>query len=107
MTGPRYSDLVAAPGVRARSTPWRVADNGTVMAADGEVVCVLGHPEQDLTEEDVVQGALILQAPQLLGLAQEVETLLTSTEYLAASHARRNALAIKLRQVIAKAEGRP
>lgn len=107
MSGPRYSDLQAAPGVRPRSTPWRVADDGTIFAADGEAVCVLGHPEQDLTEEDVVQGALILRAPDLLAVAKDVEQLLNSAEYLAASHARRNSLAIKLQRVIAQAEGRP
>lgn len=106
MTGPRYSDLVAAPGLRPGATPWRVADDGTIWAADGEVVCVLGNPECDLTEECVVNGALILQAPELLDLAKDAERVLSLPPKLQGAGDRFR-LTAALRQVIAKAEGRP
>lgn len=107
MNGPLYHDLQAAPGVRSGSTPWRVADEGTIWTADGEVVCVLGEPFTDLTEEDVVHGALILLAPELLELAKATLALLQTADFISASNAARNVLVMKLRRVIPLAEGRP
>ncbi|CAN5612321.1 hypothetical protein BH10PSE5_BH10PSE5_01520 [soil metagenome] len=112
MTGPRYSDLQAAPGVRPGSTPWRVADDGTVFAADGEVVCVLGHPEQDLTEEDVVHGALILRSPEMLLVLRKAKTVIAdeadqrAISGLGAYYEEMASLRDAIDDVVAQAEGR-
>lgn len=107
MTRPLYHDLQAAPGVRPRSTPWRVADDGTVLAADGEVVCVLGHPENDLTEEDVVHGALILAAPMMLEILKAVLPLVASPTIRPIFVTSAPLLSASIKRVVALAEGRP
>lgn len=52
--------LIPAPGATVSPGPWRITDDGTVIAADDKVVCVLGHPDEALTEQDVVNGMAIL-----------------------------------------------
>lgn len=47
--------------------PWRLTDDGTVLAADDTVVCVLGSPNDDLTDQDLANGEAILALPDLIG----------------------------------------
>lgn len=58
--------LQPEPGAELSPAPWSTEDDGTIVAADGHVVCVLGCPEDDLQEQDVTNGAAILALPDLL-----------------------------------------
>lgn len=53
------------PIVDPSDPPWYALDDGTIFAADGATVCVLGDPLGEMTERDVANGALILAAPAL------------------------------------------
>ena len=57
MTGPALSPA-----------PYTLTDDGTVTAADGTVVCVMGAPFEALTDQDRVNAAPILVLPELLDL---------------------------------------
>lgn len=52
--------LTLSPG------PYRLTEDGTVLDADGTVFCVLGHPEDPLTEQDRANGAAIIAIPAML-----------------------------------------
>jgi hypothetical protein len=48
------------PEVAPSPFPWTVSDDGTVTAADGKCVCVLGDPFETFTEQDLANAALII-----------------------------------------------
>jgi hypothetical protein len=62
----KYALLKPACGARVSAGPWYVADDGTIIAANGKAVCVLGVPEDDLAEQDITNGAAILAVPKML-----------------------------------------
>lgn len=93
----------AAPGSGHSFAPWRCRDDGTIVAADEHIVCVLGCPEEDLTEVDVANGALLLAAPALLVAARRA---LRTLKALGHSVEPTNALGA-LDAAIKVAEGRP
>lgn len=52
--------------------PWRVTDDGTVIAADGHVVCVLGYPEDGMAEQNITNGAAIRAVPAMLAALKRI-----------------------------------
>lgn len=58
--------LSPVPGSTISEGLWACRGDGTIVAADGRAVCVLGYPDDDLEEQDVTNGAAILALPQLL-----------------------------------------
>jgi len=54
------------PGSAPSPGPWQARGDGTIVAADGQTVCVLGCPDEEIEEQDVTNGAAILALPQLL-----------------------------------------
>jgi hypothetical protein len=58
--------LKPTPGLKLSPGPYRALDDGTILAADGHVVCVLGCPEEGLTEQDVTNAAVLLVLPELI-----------------------------------------
>lgn len=65
----RFIALIPRPGSKPSGPPWRSRGDGTIFARR-KVVCVLGHPDEELTEQDITNGALILAAPALLAAAR-------------------------------------
>jgi hypothetical protein len=68
------------PGVAMSHAPWHTADDGTIIAGDGKAVCVLGVPEDDLTEQDIANGAAILALPKLIAAATKVLAFLEARQ---------------------------
>lgn len=66
MSGKLRDTLYPPPGVTLSPGPWRTRDDGTVIARDGSVVCMLGAPEEDLADQDAANGAAILALPDLI-----------------------------------------
>jgi hypothetical protein len=62
----KYAGLKPKPGARLSAAPWYAADDGTIIAANGKAVCVLGVPDDDMSEQDITNGAAILALPKML-----------------------------------------
>lgn len=61
--------LIPLPDLSRSPAPWSATDDGTVVDRDGRHVCVLGSPFEELEEQDVTNGVLIVLAPQLVRAA--------------------------------------
>lgn len=61
-----HTTLRPAPGSTLSPGPWTCSGDGTIFAADGAVVCVLGSPFVSMTEQDITNGAAILALPRIL-----------------------------------------
>lgn len=68
----RHPILRPALGARLSPGPWEATGDGTVIARDGHVVCVMGHPEEDLGEQEITNGAAILALPDLIAAAKRL-----------------------------------
>ena len=51
--------LAPSPG------PWRITDDGTVLAADHTVICVMGRPMGPISEQEIANIAALLATPAL------------------------------------------
>lgn len=68
----RHAILRVAPGFALSPGPYAAADDGTILDAASRPFCVMGSPEDDLSEQDIANGAAVLVLPRLVHLAQLV-----------------------------------
>ena len=93
-------------GVMLSPGDYAVSDDGTVFDADGRVFCVLGHPEEPFTEQDLANGAAVLALPHLSAAVRDAEAFLATFED-DPLHEGFVPLLRQLRDAIDRMEGRP
>lgn len=64
--------LEPLPGLTLAAGPFKVLEDGTILDRLGQPICVLGRPEEPLSEHDIANGAAILALPELIQAVRDL-----------------------------------
>lgn len=69
---PAHHALHPLAGLTLSPSPWACQGDLAIVDAAGRAICVLGDPFGDATEQDITNGAAIVQAPRLIAALRGV-----------------------------------